>query len=185
MAETEEQRIVREARVALAEDMAWDLIGTCSSMIAVAMRRDIVVDDDLEESILLRAFQCDACGWWHGVEELNNLTQRELCDQCHAEANPEKDEDDYTDGPAPVVAPVVGSVPSLTVDPSEAPRTRATSGGGTSFAPVMDVLKGSQPDMVLVVSDEETDAMERLRISSQVERDAPGADVVFRHVGQR
>ena len=183
MAETEEQRIVREARVALAEDMAWDLIGTCSSMIAVAMRRDIVVDDDLEESILLRAFQCDACGWWHGVEELNNLTQRELCDQCHAEANPETDEDDDPDPDR--VAPAVGSVPSSSIDPVGCPGTGTTSGGGTSLAPVMDLLKTSPPDVVLIISNEETDTMERLRISSRVEQDAPGADVVFRHVGRR
>lgn len=178
MAETEEQRIVREARLVIAEDMAWDLMGTCTSMAAVAMRKDVVVDDDLEESILLRVFQCDACGWWHGVEELNNLTERELCDQCHAEANPETDEDDEPGHVAPLVEPVA----SLTVALTDNPRTGRTAGGGTSFAPVLDAITAGPPDVVLFLGDEETDAMERLRIVREVEQDSPGADVVFRHL---
>lgn len=85
MPETEAQRAAREARVTLAEEIAYDLIGGCASLAMVAERHGADVGPDLEESILLRAFQCDACGWWHSVEELNNLTERELCDDCHAE----------------------------------------------------------------------------------------------------
>lgn len=160
MAETEEQRIVREARVALAEDMAWDLIGTCSSMIAVAMRRDIVVDDDLEESILLRAFQCDACGWWHGVEELNNLTQRELCDQCHAEANLV---DDYgTPIPKPEPMP---------------------KGGGIDMSAIMDkAMREHPPTIVMIVTDVERNPIEKLRLGRAAQETNPGIDVVFAHV---
>jgi hypothetical protein len=82
MPETVEQAIAREKRFADAENMAYELIGQCMSLIVVAERLEIEVDDDLEESIGMRAFCCQGCGWWHSTEELNNLTEKELCDTC-------------------------------------------------------------------------------------------------------
>jgi len=160
--ETEEQRIAREARLVVAEDMAWDLMGTCSSMIAVAMRRDVVVDDDLEEAILLRAFQCHACGWWHGVEELNNLTERELCDQCHLEENPV---DDYG-------------------TPIAKPEPMPKGGGGIDMSAIMDeAMREHPPTLVMIVTDVEQDPIEKLRLGRAAQETNPGIDVVFDHVG--
>jgi len=159
--ETEEQRIAREARLVIAEDMAWDLMGTCSSMIAVAMRRDVVVDDDLEEAILLRAFHCHACGWWHSVEELNNLTQRELCDQCHLEENPV---DDYgTPIPKPEPMP---------------------KGGGIDLSAIMDeVMRADPPTLVMIVTDVEQDPIEKLRLGRTAQETNPHIDAMVAHVG--
>ena len=74
MPETDQQRIEREKRIDVAEDMSYELIGGCLSMAIVAERCGVDLDDALEESILNRAFQCQGCGWWHSIEELNNLT---------------------------------------------------------------------------------------------------------------
>lgn len=99
MPETFEQAIARERRCDDAENMAYELIGQCTSLIVVAERLGIELDDDLEESIGMRAFCCQACGWWHSTEELNNLTEKELCDTCH-----EDDERDRARKSGPAVA---------------------------------------------------------------------------------
>lgn len=157
--ETDAERIVREARLVIAEDVAWELIGGCISMAIVAGRRDIELDQDLEESILARAFQCDRCGWWHSVEELNNLTHRELCDSCDAEENPVNEDD----------APV-SNVPA------------PTSGGGTDMGAILkDLWPTRSPSVLLVMTDGEPDVMANLRIAANANAENPSLEVLFLH----
>lgn len=42
-----------------------------------------------EQLLEARVFLCDECGWWCDVEELNNETDRNMCDDCS-----EDDDDD-------------------------------------------------------------------------------------------
>lgn len=157
MPETDQQRIEREKRIDVAEDMSYELIGGCMSMAIVAERCGVELDDALEESILVRAFQCQACGWWHSTEELNNLTERELCDSCHLEENPETDED------APVASiedrPPVGR-------------------GGIDIESIIASMPTlCEPAHVLIVTDGDADPMEVLRIASRTQESHPDAFV--------
>jgi hypothetical protein len=66
-------------------ELAESVIGTCNNIV------DELEELTLEESYTFDSlvFCCDGCGWWCGTEELNNLTDEELCDQC----NDEREED--------------------------------------------------------------------------------------------
>lgn len=157
MPETDQQRIERERRIDVAEDMSYELIGGCLSMAIVAERCGVDLDDALEESILNRAFQCQGCGWWHSTEELNNLTDRELCDSCHLEENPETDED---------------AVP--TTAEAEPPVGR----GGIDIGSVLASMPMlCEPSDVMIVTDEEADSMEVLRLTRKTQETHPDASV--------
>jgi hypothetical protein len=155
--ETDQQRIEREKRIDVAEDMAYELIGGCLSMAIVAERCGVDLADALAESILNRAFQCQGCGWWHSTEELNNLTERELCDACHLEENPETDED----------------APPET-NGNEPPAGRGGVDIGSVLA-AMPMLRA--PSDVMIVTDEEADPMEVLRLTRRTQEAHPDASV--------
>jgi hypothetical protein len=72
-----------EALDARAHEIADDLIGTCRSL------HDFTDEDEIDNDLLMAklydlCFECDCCGWWADIEELNNEdSSRELCDECH------------------------------------------------------------------------------------------------------
>ena len=70
-------------------EIAHDLIGTCQS-IGYALNEGEDASE-IQDKLAELAFECDGCGWWCSVEELNNETSDELCDDCHRERNPEDD----------------------------------------------------------------------------------------------
>ena len=157
MPETDQQRIEREKRIDVAEDMSYELIGGCLSMAIVAERCGVDLEDALEESILNRAFQCQGCGWWHSIEELNNLTDRELCDSCHLEENPETDEE--------------ATVENIKDRP---PLGR----GGIDIGSVLASMPMlSEPAHVMIVTDGDADSMEVLRLARTAQEAHPDASV--------
>lgn len=60
------------------------LVGTCMESVESACE-DLGFDDvdgilgELDDYI----FECEGCGWWCDVEELNNTTDQNLCDECN------------------------------------------------------------------------------------------------------
>jgi hypothetical protein len=75
---------------ALTRQIADDLIGTCNSLAVALEHRDA---DGVENDITFCAaldslvFCCEGCDWWCGIEELNNDTGNERCDDCNDENN--------------------------------------------------------------------------------------------------
>lgn len=66
------------------EEVAEELVGTCESL------RDVVTDAECDDAEFLQAleelvFCCEACGWWHLVEELHNEGSEDLCPDCDEE----------------------------------------------------------------------------------------------------
>jgi len=59
-------------------DVIRDLIGTASTL--TEEQRDAIENDiDTFDQLL---FVCDGCSWWCSTDELNNLTDENLCDDC-------------------------------------------------------------------------------------------------------
>ena len=69
------------------QGLADRLIGTAQTCIP---EEELENAEDVESFETL-AFQCDVCGWWCDVEELNNLTSRNLCEECHREETDDED----------------------------------------------------------------------------------------------
>lgn len=63
------------------------LQGTCQTLETALdscevdhVHRENVMGRLLEEGEI---FCCDACGWWCDTDELHNMADRELCNDCH------------------------------------------------------------------------------------------------------
>lgn len=65
-------------------DIVHDLLGTCKSL------EEVCSDDEINDKVVTDAidaeiFECDGCGWWCELSELNDDTGRWLCDDCSDE----------------------------------------------------------------------------------------------------
>lgn len=73
------------------KELAEDLVGTARSL-RDGMRA-CNLEDENEEDIAVKIeevgeiFLCDQCGWWCSMDELNNLGEEQLCDDCHSEGS--------------------------------------------------------------------------------------------------
>ena len=60
------------------QQLADELIGTCAMSYPderLATVEDIATFDAL-------AFECNCCGWWFSVDDLNDKTDERLCQPC-------------------------------------------------------------------------------------------------------
>lgn len=73
---------------AAAQKIADALVGTCTETPAsVAESEGIELTPELEEAVGTLACECERCGWWVNIEELNSDS---VCEGCASD-----EEDDY------------------------------------------------------------------------------------------
>lgn len=76
--QTNEARAALDAR---AHEIADELIGTCRSKHDV-MTQEEIDDPTLEAALNDLMFECDCCGWWASIDELNNDGELEGYDEA-------------------------------------------------------------------------------------------------------